>query len=475
MIAQPPRSPASRLACTLTCASLLVATSLWAQDIYTPIEPPPLTLADTGHRYGNDVALTPSTEGPSSSGVLSDNKSSISDSKNTVSDSKPSLEVRGDDSGISATTKRFQYGFRLTLRGVYDDNIFLRERNRVSDYYMAIEPGLTLGFGDIVARQENYIRLDYAPSIFLFSDNSDENAVQHIFRFEGQYRFSRLALTFSQDVQLLQGANLTATTSFPATGNPALNLNAGGNTDLNVYATLAGFSYDLSSKTFLSGGVAYTAWDYQNNLISSEQFSGNLFFNYNYSPKLVVGLGGTGGHTWVDSPSPDQTFEQLNARFTYQATGKISLNATGGVEFRQFDNGSDSDHVSPVFEFGATYQPFDGTTLSLRGSRRTFASAVSVAQDYTASTIVFGARQRFCQRFYLGVAAGYENDDYFSTMNGVNATRSDDYFFVQPALDVTVTRWMTVGAYYLHRENNSNAATFSFRNNQFGLRASFTF
>lgn len=422
-------------------------------------------------------------EGPPSSGVLSDNKSSISDSKNsisdsksTVSDSKPSLEVRGDDSGISATQKRFQYGFRLTLRGVYDDNIFLRESNRVSDYYTAIEPGLTLGFGDIVERQENYIRFDYAPSIFLFADNSDANAVQHIFRFEGQYRFSRLALTFSQDVQLLDGANLTATTGLPAGGTPGLNLDAGGETAVNVYATLAGFSYDLSSKTFLSGGVAYNAWDYQNNLISSEQFSGNLFFNYNYSPKLVIGLGGTGGQTWVDSPSPDQTFEQVNARFTYQATGKISLNAMGGVEFRQFDNnGSDSDHVSPVFEFGATYQPFDGTNLSLRAARRTFASAVSVAQDYSSSSIVFGARQRFCQRFYLGVAAGYENDDYFSTMNGVNATRTDDYFFVQPALDVTITRWMTVGAYYLHRQNDSAAANFSFRNNQFGLRASFTF
>ena len=290
MIAQPPRSPARRLACALTCASLLAATSLPAQDVYTPIEPAPLTLADAGHQPVTEIALMAPAEGPPSSGVLSDNKSSISDSKNTVSDSKPSLEVRGDDSGISATPKRFQYGFRLTLRGVYDDNIFLRDSNRVSDYYIAIEPGLTLGFGDIVARQENYIRFDYAPSIFLFADNSDANAVQHLFRLEGQHRFSRLTLNFSQDVQLLEGANLTATTGLPAGGNPGLNLDAGGETDVNVYATLAGFSYDLSSKTFLSGGVAYNAWDFQNNLISSETFSGNLFFNYNYSPKLVVGL-----------------------------------------------------------------------------------------------------------------------------------------------------------------------------------------
>ncbi|HEX7517230.1 MAG TPA: outer membrane beta-barrel protein [Chthoniobacterales bacterium] len=467
MVPPPAYSLPKRLACAITCGSLLAAAPLPAQDVYTPIEPAPLTLADASHQPANEVALTPPAEGPPSSEVLGDGK-------NSVSDSKPSIEVRGDGTSISATPHRFQYGFRLTIRGVYDDNIFLRASNRVSDYYLAIEPGITLGFGDIVGRQENYIRFDYAPSIFLFADHSDSNAVQHLFRLEGQYRFSRLTLTFSQDVQLLEGSNLTALTSTNTAGIPALNLDAGGNTHVNIYNTLANFSYDLSSKTFLSGGVQYNVWDFPD-LISSESFNGNLFFNYNYSPKLVVGLGGTGGHNWVDAPSPDQTFEQVNARFTYQVTGKISLNATGGVEFRQFDNSSASDHISPVFELGATYQPFDGTTLSLRGSRRTFNSAVFAAQDYTASSIVFGARQRLCQRFFLGLTAGYENDDYFATLDGVNATRTDNYYFVQPAVDVMVTRWLTVGAYYLHRQNNSAAANFSFRDNQVGVRASVTF
>jgi hypothetical protein len=183
----------ARTVAGLSCLSLLVVSTLPAQDIYTPIEPKPLSLAD-GSRPSDDDIVLPPAEGPNSSTTLSDAKS---DSKNP-----PSVEIRNDDGGISATPHKFHYAFRLTLRGVYDDNIYLTETDRVSDYYFAIEPGLTLGYGDIVQRQENYIRLDYAPSIFLFSDHSESNAVQHLIRLEGQHRFSRLTLTFSQDIQI---------------------------------------------------------------------------------------------------------------------------------------------------------------------------------------------------------------------------------------------------------------------------------
>ena len=69
--------------------------------------------------------------------------------------------------------KRFQYGFRLNVRGVYDDNIALTNTNPIADFYFAIEPGITLGFGDIVGPDPNFIRFDYAPSIILYADHSD--------------------------------------------------------------------------------------------------------------------------------------------------------------------------------------------------------------------------------------------------------------------------------------------------------------
>src|SRR2546428_2106356 len=95
-----------------------------------------------------------------------------------------SVELRSRDGAVSPEANRFHYGLRLQVRGVYDDNINLSHFDRVSDYYFAIEPAITIGYGDIVERQGNYIRLDYAPSIFLFVNHPDSNAVQHLIYLE---------------------------------------------------------------------------------------------------------------------------------------------------------------------------------------------------------------------------------------------------------------------------------------------------
>ena len=386
---------------------------------------------------------------------------------------KEAVPVTNAEEGVSSAPRRFVYEFRLRLTGVYDDNINLSHFDRISDWYFVIEPGITLAFGDITGAERNYIRLDYAPSGFIYASHSDNDAVQHVIRLDGGYHFPHLALTFSQDVALLDGTNLTTTTT---TGiiSSSVNLDVSGRTRVNLYTTRANASYDLSTKTFLSGGIEFSVADYAT-LISSRNLSANVFINYNYSPKLVVGVGATGGYNTVDTPNEDQTYEQVNVRATYQVTGKVSLNASAGVEFRQFQDSGVGEHVSPVYELGGTYQPFDGTTINLTGTRRTMNSAVLTGQDYDVTSIIVGVRQRFFNRIYVGVRGGYEHSRYFDALAGIGATRNDDYFFIEPGIDVTLTSFWTLGAFYLHRDNSSSSETFSFYDNQFGLRSSLIF
>src|SRR5438874_6563597 len=262
--------------------------------------------------------------------------------------------VYGAGTTITSAPKRFQWGVRLTIRGVYDDNILLSHFDRISDWYVAIEPAITIGFGDIVGRHDNYIRLDYAPSIFVYIDHSDDDVIQHLIRLEGQYVLGRLTLGLAQDVQILHGSHLDTSTLDASAIAVAGSINAGinGRTHVDIYRTDLGASYDLSTKTFLTAEFRYTRNDF-NTLISSDDIYGNLLFNYKYSSKLAFGLGAAGGVTHVDI-GPDQTFEQGLVRVQYQLTGKISLNASAGVEVRQFDDngGSRGDHVSGVYEIG---------------------------------------------------------------------------------------------------------------------------
>jgi hypothetical protein len=420
---------------------------LFAQDpliaAVETVEPPLLVPADPGS--------SPETEAPLPGPLVETGNASV-------------------DSGIP---RRFHYTFRLTLRGVYDDNVNLNRDNRISDFYTTFEPSVSLGFGDIVGRQENYIRIDYLASAFFFADHSENNALQHVFRLEGQYRVSRLTLTLSQIVQIMDGTDVQA---FNNTGgfDQQVNLDVAGRTRFNVYTTHLNAAYYLTGKTFLSAGADYTRSDYST-LISSEVVSGNLFLNYNYSPKLVLGAGGTVGYNQVDDPNPDQSFVQANARISYQITGKLDALASGGVEFRDFKGGGQDQYVSPVFEGALNYAPFDGTKLSLSANHRILNSAVLTGENYAVTNITVAVQQRFLQRFYLGLNAGYENANYFSTVAGLNSTRDDDYYFVEPSIAVRVTRFWTVGAYYLHRENTSSFDAFSFHDNQVGLRTSLTF
>lgn len=378
--------------------------------------------------------------------------------------------ARNIDSGIP---RRFHYSLSLTVRSVYDDNINLSHDNRIKDFYTSIEPAIMLGFGDIDARVENYIRLDYLPAVFLFADHSENDSVQHVVRVEGQYRINRLTLNLSQMVQIMDGVDVQ-TQNTSGSLDQQVNLDVAGRTKFNIYTTHLNAAYYLTGKTFISSGADYTATHYSQ-LISSDVLAANIFINYNYSPKMIVGIGGTFGDNRVDEPNPDQTFQQVNARLSYQATGKIDLVASGGVEFRHFDGDMRDQYVSPVFEIGLRYEPFDGTKISLTANQRVLNSAVLAAQNYTVTNFSVGVQQRLLNRFYLGVNAGYENSDYFSTISNAGGTRQDDYFFVQPSIAVRVTRFWSMGAYYLYRANDSSFDVFSFHDNQVGLRASLKF
>lgn len=360
------------------------------------------------------------------------------------------------------------------MRGVYDDNINLERGKSTGDFYFTIEPGITVGFGDIVTRDENYLRLEYTPSIFLFAQNSNNDAVQHVVHAEAQYRLSKLTLGLSQDVQLLNGTDLNQSTGTGSSINQ-VNLDVSGRTRVNIFVTRLTASYNVSEKTGVSAALENSRSDY-NRLISSDTVSGNIFVNYTYSPKIVVGVGASGGYLFSESGNTDQNYEQANVRVSYQLTGKLSTNGSAGLELRQFQGANASGtNFSPVFELAVIYQPFDATTLTLSATRRILSSAVLDGQDYTTTGVTISGRQRFYQRFFVGLTLGYEHSSYFNTIKGSGASREDDYVFVQPTFDLDITRYWSAGLFYLHRENSTSQSSFSFRDNQFGLRTTFTF
>ena len=299
----------------------------------------------------------------------------------------------------SGEPRRFHYSLQLTVRGVWDDNIFISHTDQKSDYFFAIEPLITIGVGDIEGRSRSYLRLDYMPSAILFVDHSDQDAFNQLIHLEGGYSTGRLRLTLFEDIALLESANLNSI--IDTTGLWA-NLDASAPTRVNIFNTRLTAQYDLTGKLFLQGEFDSYIYFYPNN-ISDYTVSGGLYLYYNWSPKLSVGVGGTFGYNWVDNPTPNQSFEQVNARLNYQATAKFGVYASAGAEFRQFDGNRDAtpplsskwaSHIIHSKGRLSTWRPAGGFTIPasfpIKILRTPMLWAVFSSDCSTAFTLAWG-------------------------------------------------------------------------------------
>jgi hypothetical protein len=374
---------------------------------------------------------------------------------------------------VSENVRRFHYELTIQVAEIYDNNLSLAPNNRIHDYYTRLGAVLTLGFGDTIMREENFLEMFYEPDLLIFADHSNFNTVQHVAYFAAQYRFSRLTLGAAENIQLAETGD-SQLPGFAGTVVNGVNIDTGGRRRINTYTTHVSATYDLTGKTFLSSAGDYTRIDYSGSLTDSQRFSGNLLLNYQYSPKLVFGAGGTFGRDLLNQANSNQTFEQANLRASYAPTEKFNTSLSVGVEFRQFDTGS-SASVSPVFDLSASYMPFDGSSISIEASRGTQTSAVLMGQDYASTQVQVTAKQRLLQRVVVSLIAGYQNLDYFDASTQTTASRGDNYYFVEPSIDIRITNFWYAGAFFVYRENTSNLSSFSFDDTQVGIRSALKF
>jgi hypothetical protein len=333
-------------------------------------------------------------------------------------------------------------------------------------------PQLTAGLGDIDTRQENYIALNYSPTALFYVDNTDFNTIEQVGRLEGQWRIRRVALRLTQDFASVQSSNLNVADPDGGFANQT-NLDIGGRRRVTRYATRLDASADLTGKTSLRLGGSYSVEDPED-LIGSDTLTGTVAVDYRYGPKLSLGLGLTAGKQYVEEPSPDTTFQQVNVRGSYELTGKMRATGSIGVEFRESEDGT-QQNISPVFAFGLAYAPFDGTQLDISATRRTLNSASAIGQDFTSTQVIVTARQRFLQRIFANLSAGIQEQTYFSTFSGISTDRDDNYYFIAAGIDVRITEFWFAGVFFTHRENQSSLAVYSFDNSQYGIRTTLTF
>ena len=351
-----------------------------------------------------------------------------------------------DGKGIQ---ERKKWGLQLRSRvGIaYDDNIFISNTNRVADTILTVTGGISLIYGDWRSRSENFLVADYEASGIFYFENPDQDSLNQVASLMGQYRIQRLTMQLRSQYMYLTGAER----------------DVGGLVTRNLINNSLRFAYDVSDKTALTAEGFANLTLYQT-LFNSYEFGAKAGAEYQILQKIRVGPEAVIGFLNV-AESPFQVYEQIRARATYNATGKITFEGSAGVEFRQFDS---ENRTYFVFSLTANYRPFDGTVIALRGYRNIYGSASLEGQDFIATGIESSLTQRFFHRFYLTVATGYENDDYIAVAEDAQAGRVDNFVFIRPALAFSFTKWGSISVFYEFRKNFSNESEFAFYDNRVG-------
>jgi uncharacterized protein (PEP-CTERM system associated) len=185
-----------------------------------------------------------------------------------------------------------------------------------------------------------------------------------------------------------------------------------------------------------------------------------------------VGLGVVGGVRTLET-TPNQYYQQLQARATYSITDRLSAHANGGVEVDEATGGG-TTKVNPVFGLGVTYNFSDTDQFTLDASRSTNSSAVTSGQTSETTQVTLGFHHRLLSRFSMEVNGGYTHSDYYN--EGLSTqVRTDDYFFVKPMLAYDFAAWSQVALAYEYHRDMSTDLPFDFAENIASLQFNFVF
>ena len=372
----------------------------------------------------------------------------------------PITPLLGGHLGSAYTSDRLPFRVTATLSQVYADNIFASP-DPVYDYITRLTVAAEYQTGNLLAVDGNYVDAFYSPSLHLYVRHPHENGVDQDVDVLYAHHFSRLTLSLEQSYTSIETTNASL----------------GGLVDSDVYTTQAKADFMYSKKldlvaTFKQEVDDYSARGYND----STEWIGDLYALYHLDPRISIGVGPRIGFVDV-AKAPNQSFQAGLGHIIYTPSDKITATVAVGAEVREFQNDDYAERVTPILEATTIYQPTDSTSVELDADSHRVVSHDQAGQDYTAISVSTGLHQRFVRVIYLGVLAGYENDEYTEVAKQAPGTsaREDNFVYVQPSLSWKPNAAMILALFDKYEQDDSNVGIFTYDANQVGVSFSATY
>lgn len=317
-----------------------------------------------------------------------------------------------------------------------------------------ISPGIGCDLG-------NHWRLSYTATENIYSDSSFRNSLDHNISLAGHTSYEDWTFNLGQTVAL---------TSDPMVATAQ-------QTDQQSYSTTFGASYQINGEYSLSLSAQQDllfASGYADAVGSTRDWSTMNWLNHQWGPTLSSGIGIGFGYSSLPAPSPDMSYEDMEARISWHFAHRLTLSLNGGAQIRQFIGSGQSSLISPLFGATLSYQPLPYTSIFANVNRTI---TPSYFQDLVTvnTTVSAGISQRFLGRYFLSLNGGYTVTSYdnSTTSQQALAGRNDTQEFVSAGLTTSFLKHGTASISYSASKNSSNSSGYGYNSNQVGFTLSY--
>jgi hypothetical protein len=327
-------------------------------------------------------------------------------------------------------------------RFLYGDGVPSSPGHDLTTAINIFDPGILLNYGNW--------SLDYTPSWNLYSNSAFRDTVDENENFGGLIIFNASTLKLTQ--------------SYSYTSQPLIE--TGRQTTQQNLSEALDFTHRFSQEVFTETVLGENS-RYAVGFPDSNDWSATDWLHYQFSSQLDTAIGADVGYIGVNEGS-DIIYLDPQGQVTFSPSRKLSLNASGGIDHREFLEHPRVLLNNAIYNVSLQYNPFEWTGINLTAGREMNVSYF-VNQSTRNTMWKAGFSQRVLGQFLFVGSVGQHDTDYILNLTAKGAGRDDDTLTYNIRMTWSFLRRGTFSILYLWNRNSSNVRGYGFSSHQVGF------
>ncbi|MFH1039266.1 MAG: outer membrane beta-barrel protein [PVC group bacterium] len=376
----------------------------------------------------------------------------------STTDEVSGLEIGKPGTGI--TQGKLVIHPRLTLRGEYDDNIFLSDRGAEDDLIGILIPGVSVE----LPWDNNYLFLDYQAFLHYYKDHTDQNHQDHRLQGLCSLVFSPLTLKIED---LFWKTSSRENTDF---SNLVKRIENTGSIAL-LYAANA-FELQGRYKNFYQDydENSYRPYDHM-------EHYGILTGFYQVAPKTKALIEYTYDRiVYREDRDRDGYYNEVRGGFVGELASKLTGTAKVGYQSRQYYDDSVWDDYDGIVGYVLLEQVFSrNSDLRVGWERSTHESTWERNSYYLLNKGWLAYSQQLAHKIRGFARIQYSNYRYPQESAFYGKKRRDDIWKPEAGIQYQIQAWLSAEFRYIYKVRDSNLPGKDYQDNRFILELSATY